>query len=65
VTLRLENARLVERVANTEKRADELREQVERMGRDLARLAGQQAAAPTAAGKKAPRRPRGGAASDT
>jgi colicin import membrane protein len=65
VTLRMENARLVERVANTEKRAEELRKQVERMERELARLAGQQAAAPTAAGKKAPRRPRGGAASDT
>ena len=38
--LRVENARLAERVANTEKRADELRAQVERLEGELARLAG-------------------------
>lgn len=37
--LRVENARLEERVANTEKRADELRAQVERLEGELARLA--------------------------
>jgi colicin import membrane protein len=37
--LRIENARLEERVANTGKRAEELREQVERMEGELARLA--------------------------
>jgi hypothetical protein len=37
--LRVENARLEERVANTERRAEELRAQVERLERELARLA--------------------------
>ncbi len=37
--LRVENARLEERVANTERRADELRHQVERLEGELARLA--------------------------
>lgn len=37
--MRVENARLEERVANTEKRADELRAQVERLEGELARLA--------------------------
>ena len=38
-TLRVENARLSERADNSERRAQELREQVERMERELARLA--------------------------
>lgn len=37
--LRVENARLEERVANTEKRAEELRAQVERLEGELTRLA--------------------------
>jgi len=37
--LRIENARIEERIANTERRADELRDQVTRLERELARLA--------------------------
>jgi colicin import membrane protein len=37
--LRIENARLGERIANTERRADELRDQVTRLEGELARLA--------------------------
>ena len=39
--LRIENARLEERIANTERRADELRDQVTRLEGELARLAQQ------------------------
>lgn len=42
MTLRVENARLSERVDNTEQRANELRAQVERLEGELARLAGEQ-----------------------
>jgi colicin import membrane protein len=37
--IRIENARLEERIANTERRADELRDQVTRLEGELARLA--------------------------
>jgi predicted nuclease with TOPRIM domain len=37
--LKIENARLEERIANTDKRADELRDQVTRLEGELARLA--------------------------
>jgi len=39
--LRIENARLEERIANTERRADELRDQTTRFEGELARLAQQ------------------------
>lgn len=53
--LRVENARLDERVANTEKRADELRAQVERLEGELARLA-QAKEAPKPKEKPAPQK---------
>ena len=37
--LKIENARLEERIASTHRRADELRDQVTRPGGELARLA--------------------------
>jgi colicin import membrane protein len=51
--LRIENARLEERIANTEKRADELRDQVTRLEGELARLAHKQGEAPKASAPKA------------
>lgn len=50
--LRIENARLEERIANTERRADELRDQVTRMEGELARLAKTTGAAREAAAPK-------------
>jgi chromosome segregation ATPase len=50
--LRIENARLEERIANTERRADELRDQVIRLEGELARLAQQKGEAPKASAPK-------------
>jgi colicin import membrane protein len=52
--LRIENARLAERIANTERRADELRDQVTRLEGELARLA-QSKGAPTQEPKPKPK----------
>ena len=50
--LKIANARLEERIANTEKRADELRDQVIRLEGELARLAQQKGEAPKASAPK-------------
>jgi len=58
--LRIENARLEERIANTERRADELREQVARLEGELARLAQSKGAPkqePKPKPKPAPKKP--------
>jgi hypothetical protein len=54
--LKIENARLEERIANTERRADELRDQVTRLEAELARLAR------STEGRKAPAKPRAASA---
>jgi chromosome segregation ATPase len=51
--LKIENARLEERIANTGKRADELRDQVTRLEGELARLAHKHGEAPKASAPKA------------
>ena len=58
--IRIENARLEERIANTDKRADELRDQVTRLEGELACLAQSKGAPkqePKPKPKPAPKKP--------